>query len=52
MLSTKTCGRQYIGNTINRWNNHKHDVRKVENGNIQTNTFGKSLFTKRSPRLS
>ena len=36
LLSTKTRGKQYIGNTTDnfrsRWNNYKTDVRKVENG--------------------
>ena len=50
LLSSKTRGKQYIGHTTNnfriRWNKHKSDARKVENGNMENvkQTFLQSLF--------
>ena len=39
LLSTKTRGKQYIGNTTDnfrsRWNIHKSDVGKVESSNME-----------------
>ena len=39
LLSCKSCGKQYEGNTTDnfrsRWNNYKSDVRKAESGNME-----------------
>ena len=39
LLSCKSCGKQYVGNTTDhfrsRWNNYKSDVRKAESGNME-----------------
>ena len=39
LLSCKSCGKQYVGNTIDhfrsRWNNYKSDVRKAESGDMK-----------------
>ena len=39
LLSWKSCGKQYLGNTTDhfrsRWNNYKGDVRKAESGNME-----------------
>ena len=39
LLSFKSCGKQYEGNTTDnsrsRWNDYKNDVRKAESGNIE-----------------
>ena len=40
MLSCKTCGKQYTGETVDkfrsRWNNYKTDPRKAASGNIES----------------
>ena len=37
LLSCKSCGKQYVGNTphhfLSTWNNYKSDLRKAESGN-------------------
>ena len=49
-MSIKTRGKQCIGNTSDhfrsRWNNHKSDVRNVENGNMENvkQTLLENLF--------
>ena len=39
LLSCKSCGKQYVGDTIDRfrsrWNNYNSDVRKVESGDMK-----------------
>ena len=39
LLSCKSCGKQYVGNTTDhfrsRWNNYKSDVRKAESGDME-----------------
>ena len=39
LLSCKSCGKQYVGNTTghfrSRWSNYKSDVRKAESGDME-----------------
>ena len=39
LLSCKSCGKQYVGNTTDhfrsRWNKYKSDVRKAESGDME-----------------
>ena len=35
VMGTKVRGKQYVGHTISRWNNHKSDVRNVKNGDME-----------------